>query len=312
MNDADIFNADLLHRKDSGNRSNTAGLIRDIKIQDISLFQQTIVYHINRITVISGTCKHLIQTPRVLVIHKTLNLNQQTNVVIQNIGDILIIFNTDLLPHNWRRRSNTCDITETSGCNRFHIFLLTVQHIDKIYQCRSDNMRQMADSGSDEIVFFTCKDHRDRTQGRDHLCEICQAFQCNFTARSNNIVSILDQTVTGSFESGLLRTGHWMTSDKTGFHSKTFYFFMDNALDTSDICEDRVRTDIVFEIFKIFYIKFYRSTQENIIAAPETLIMFFAYSIDHIAADCCSKCFPILIISKKSVVFMVFSDGLGN
>ena len=45
----------------------------------------------------------------------------------------------------------------------------------------------MADSGSDEIVFFTCKDHRDRTQGRDHLCEICQAFQCNFTARSNNI-----------------------------------------------------------------------------------------------------------------------------
>ena len=26
VNDTDIFNADLLHRKDSGNRSNTAGL----------------------------------------------------------------------------------------------------------------------------------------------------------------------------------------------------------------------------------------------------------------------------------------------
>ena len=89
VNDTDIFNADLLHRKDSGNRSNTAGLIRDIKIQDISLFQQTIVYHINRITVISGTCKHLIQTPGVLVIHKTFDLNQQADVVIQNIGDIL-------------------------------------------------------------------------------------------------------------------------------------------------------------------------------------------------------------------------------
>ena len=43
---------------------------------------------------------YLIQTPGVLVIHKTFDLNQQADVVIQNIGDILIIFHTDLLPHN--------------------------------------------------------------------------------------------------------------------------------------------------------------------------------------------------------------------
>ena len=48
------------------------------------------------------------------------------------------------------------------------------------------------------------------------------------------------------------------------------------------------------------------------IAKADERIASVSYTHLHIAAYCYSKCFPILIISKKSVVFMVFSDGLGN
>jgi hypothetical protein len=103
-----------------------------------------------------------------------------------------------------------------------------------------------------------------------------------------------------------------MAADKTGFHAKALNFFMDNALDTSDICDDGVRTDILFKIFQILYIIFYRCTQENIITAFETLVVFFTDGIDHITADCCGKCFPILVIGEDTVIFVVFPDGLGD
>ena len=87
---------------------------------------------------------------------------------------------------------------------------------------------------------------------------------------------------------------------------------MDNALHTAYICDDGVRTDILLEIFQIFHIKFNRCAQENIITFLKPFILFFTHCVDHIAADCCGKCFPVPVIGKDMVIFVVFPDGPGN
>ena len=61
---------------------------------------------------------------------------------------------------------------------------------------------------------------------------------------------------------------------------------MDDALYTAHICENSIGAQVILEIFQILDIKFHRGTQENIIAACKTLVMFLAYSVDHIGAYC--------------------------
>ena len=174
MDNSDIFDTDLLHSQNSCDSGNSSGFISNVQIQDICFLEQSIVHNIDGVTIISGVCKHLIQTLGVFIIYKTTDLHQQTDIVVQNIGNILVVFHADLFPHNRRGGGDTCDVAETSGCDRFHIFLVTVQHADKIYQCRSDDMRKMADSGSDKIMFFTCKNHRDCSKGGNHFCKVSQ------------------------------------------------------------------------------------------------------------------------------------------
>ena len=77
-----------------------------------------------------------------------------------------------------------------------------------------------------------------------------------------------------------------MSADKAGFHTQTFYLLVDDALYTAHICENGVGAQVILEIFQILDIKFHRGTQENIIAACKTLIMFLTYSVDHIGAYC--------------------------
>ena len=66
-----------------------------------------------------------------------------------------MILEADLFPHNRRGGGNTGDITKTSCCDRLHVFSVIIQFPDKIYQCGRDDMWEMADTGGDEIVFFT-------------------------------------------------------------------------------------------------------------------------------------------------------------
>ena len=176
MDNADILDTDLLHCQDRGDSSDSSGLISNIQIQDICFLKKTIVHNINGIPVISGVSKHLIQTLSILVIHKTADLYQQTDIVIQNIGNILVILYTDLFPHDRRGGCDTGDIPETSCCDGFHIFLFIVQHIYKINKCGGDDMRQMTDSSSDKIMFLTCKDHGDGSERGDHFSKVSQSL----------------------------------------------------------------------------------------------------------------------------------------
>ena len=83
-------------------------------------------------------------------------------------------------------------------------------------------------------------------------------------------------------KSGLFRSGHRMSANKTVIHTKFFNSFMDWSFDTSCICDDTVIRNYIFQIFQIFYIVFYRCTEKDIIAGMVSLILFFQYSIDRI------------------------------
>ena len=177
MDDADVFNADLVHGKDGGNGSDSAGLICNIQIKHISLADRTIIHNINGITVIPGACKHLINSICLLpicstVVYRTADLDQHADIVVQNIGNVLMVFHADLLPHNGRGGGNPCNIAETACCDGLHIFGIVVQSFYQIYKGGSNNMGQMAYTCCNKIMFFSCKHHRDSTKRTDQLCKI--------------------------------------------------------------------------------------------------------------------------------------------
>ena len=109
-------------------------------------------------------------------------------------------------------------------------------------------------------------------------------------------------------KSGLFRSGHRMSANKTVIHTKFFNSFMDWSFDTSCICDDTVIRNYIFQIFQIFYIVFYRCTEKDIIAGTVSLILFFQYSVDGVTAECCSQSFFVFCVCQNMIIWMKFAD----
>ena len=76
----------------------------------------------------------------------------------------------------------------------------------------------------------------------------------------------------GIHKSALLRTSHRMSANEIRFHSQTNYLFVDGSLHASDICENTVFIQEIFQLGKIGSIVSDRCTEENVVTSPEIVI----------------------------------------
>ena len=100
VDNTDIFDADLFCCKDGCDGCNGTGLICHIDIKDIGAGDQAVVYNVNGVTLILGACKHVKDVVSFFVVNGTADLDQHTHKFIQNRGNVFLIFQTDLFPHN--------------------------------------------------------------------------------------------------------------------------------------------------------------------------------------------------------------------
>ena len=91
-----------------------------------------------------------------------------------------------------------------------------VQKVNKVDKSRSYDMRKMADTGCDEIMFFRSDHKGDSTKGRNQFCKIGNSIQRNLAARSDNIVSILHKMITGIGKTAAFGSCHRVSADKSG------------------------------------------------------------------------------------------------
>ena len=101
VDDADIFDADLFCCKNGCDSCNGTGLICHINVKNIGAGDQAVIYNVNGITVILGTCEHVKNIVGFSVINGTADLDQHTDKFVQNCGNVFLVFQADLLPHNW-------------------------------------------------------------------------------------------------------------------------------------------------------------------------------------------------------------------
>ncbi len=103
-----------------------------------------------------------------------------------------------------------------------------------------------------------------------------------------------------------------MASDKTGFHMELFDPLVNGALDASDVRDDTMPGNRGFQIFQVLQIKFYRSTQENVIAVMVSVVLCFAYRVYGIVGQSLCQTFFVLVVCQEMIVRVISPDCLGN
>ena len=73
----------------------------EFNVKNIGAGDQAVIYNVNGITVILGTCEHVKNIVGFSVINGTADLDQHTDKFVQNCGNVFLVFQADLLPHNW-------------------------------------------------------------------------------------------------------------------------------------------------------------------------------------------------------------------
>ena len=108
----------------------------------------------------------------------------------------------------------------------------------QIDQRRCDHMRYMADIGSDLIMLVRGIPDRDSTQIADKCHKFLHAVCRSIRRWSNEIISILDQTVGCCIVAGAFRSDHWMTTDEMRTKFQFLYSIVDIGFDTANIRQD--------------------------------------------------------------------------
>ena len=103
-----------------------------------------------------------------------------------------------------------------------------------------------------------------------------------------------------------------MSADKAVFHAKLLDCLVDRSLDASGICDDASVLYDILEVFKVFDIIFYRSTEKNIVAAAITVIFLFQYAVNGTAVQCGSQSFLVFCICEDVVIWMKLADRFCN
>ena len=103
-----------------------------------------------------------------------------------------------------------------------------------------------------------------------------------------------------------------MSADKAVFHAKLLDCLVDRSLDASGICDDASVLYDILEVFKVFDIIFYRSTEKNIVAAAITVIFLFQYAVNGTAVQCGSQSFLVFCICEDVVIRMKLADRFCN
>ena len=116
----------------------------------------------------------------------------------------------------------------------------------------------------------------------------------------------------GIHKSALLRTGHRVSANEICFHIQTNYLFVDGSLHASDICENTVFIQEIFQLGKIGCVVSDRCAEENVVTSPEIVVNGWTGSMNSAFLDCQCKGFFIFIECDDVVIRIILADCLRN
>ena len=111
-------------------------------------------------------------------------------------------------------------------------------------------------------------------------------------ARRQDIVGVLQEAIAGIRVAEFLRSGHRVTTDELTGEADLIDRFVDGCLYASDICEEAVRADDVFQDLQAADIYADRSTEKDQVAGSETLIQCVCRLIDRPILHGGNQAFP--------------------
>ena len=205
----------------------------------------------------------------------------------------------------------TC--SHISSCSYLlHQLLGTVQIFDQFHQGRSDQMRKMADAGSDKIVLPVIQHKRESLQGSRKGSELFHCAGGNLFSRSNDVISIFNQMGLRIFITGLFGTCHGMPADKSICQSEGPDLFVDICFGASYIGQKAGVRKEGFQFLEIAGVGRYGGAQIDEIAGGECFIYGLAGLIHCSFPDGCLKGIPASHVGQNPDLRVVHFDCFGQ
>ena len=164
MGNADILNADRIFSKQHGNGCKGTGLIGNFHMDRVGLLDRTTRSIDEGIPVITRFFKEVENFLLRRIIDQLFDILEGFNIMLQQDRNILLVCQTDLLPHNRRGGSNSGDVLKASGGNHFHSAFPGIGIPNQIDKGGGDHMGEVADRSSDIIVLLIGQNQGDGAQ----------------------------------------------------------------------------------------------------------------------------------------------------
>ena len=122
---------------------------------------------------------------------------KRVDVALQHEGNICLIGQADLLPHDRGGGRDPCDVLEAPGGQTFHKLIRIVRVVHQVHKAGGDEMGKMADRGDRQIVFSVIQYQRDRADAaRDPRHGFHRAGR-RFRGGGENIVCVFQEVIRG-------------------------------------------------------------------------------------------------------------------